>query len=169
MCVTFPIPMVILIICDLSGFFFFFLLSLSGNCLLCFVLLIFKINFCSYFKNNFAGVPIVAQWKWIQLAWGCGFGSLASLSGFRIQCCHELWCRLQCCHVAVAVAYASSCSSDSTPKTGGMALQSQKTPQNKQTPQNPPVILFFVCLFVYFLGLHVRHMEVPRLGVELEL
>ena len=26
----------------------------------------------------------------------------------------------------------------------------------------------FVCLFC-FLGLHVRHMEVPRLGVELEL
>ena len=26
----------------------------------------------------------------------------------------------------------------------------------------------FVCLFV-FLGLHQRHMEVPRLGVELEL
>ena len=29
-------------------------------------------------------------------------------------------------------------------------------------------ILFFVCYFV-FLGLHLRHMEVPRLGVESEL
>ena len=27
----------------------------------------------------------------------------------------------------------------------------------------------FVCLFVCFLGLHLRHMEVPRLGVESEL
>ena len=27
----------------------------------------------------------------------------------------------------------------------------------------------FVCLFVCFLGLHPQHMEVPRLGVELEL
>ena len=32
--------------------------------------------------------------------------SLASLSGLRIQCCHELWCRLQTwlgSHIAVAV------------------------------------------------------------------
>ena len=27
----------------------------------------------------------------------------------------------------------------------------------------------FICLFVYFLGLHLWHVEVPRLGVELEL
>ena len=39
--------------------------------------------------------------------------SLALLSGLRIQCCHELWCRLQTWHrsciaaaVAVAVAVA---------------------------------------------------------------
>ena len=28
---------------------------------------------------------------------------------------------------------------------------------------------FFFFLFFCFLGLHLRHMEVPRLGVELEL
>ena len=28
---------------------------------------------------------------------------------------------------------------------------------------------FFVCLFVCFLGLHPWHMEIPRLGVQLEL
>ena len=28
---------------------------------------------------------------------------------------------------------------------------------------------FFVCLFVCFLGLHLKHMEVPRLGIQLEL
>ena len=34
------------------------------------------------------------------------------------------------------------------------------------------VILFmdlFIYLFIFFLGLHLRHMEVPKLGVELEL
>ena len=47
------------------------------------------------FKYN-SGVPVVAQRKQIQLGtkrfqvW-----SLASLSGLRIQCCHELWCRSQ--------------------------------------------------------------------------
>ena len=42
------------------------------------------------------GFPIVAQWKRTQLAsmrmW---VGSLASLSGLRIQHCCELWCRAQ--------------------------------------------------------------------------
>ena len=42
------------------------------------------------------GVPVVVQWKQIQLVsvrtqvW-----SLASLSGLRIWCCHEMWCRSQ--------------------------------------------------------------------------
>ena len=48
-------------------------------------------------------------------------GPLALLSGLRICRCHELWCRLQTwlrsC-VAVAVAQASSCSSNSTPSLG---------------------------------------------------
>ena len=38
--------------------------------------------------------------------------------------------------------------------------------------QDAAVRLFFFCFFVFFfvfLGLHLRHMEVPRLGVELEL
>ena len=65
------------------------------------------------------GVPAVAQQKWIRLgtmrlwAW-----SLASLSGLRIQHCREPWCRFQTwlsSDVAVAVAVASSCSSNWTP------------------------------------------------------
>ena len=40
------------------------------------------------------GVPVVAQWKQIQLGtmrlW---VQSLASFSGLRIWCCRELWCR----------------------------------------------------------------------------
>ena len=42
----------------------------------------------------------------------------ALLSGLRIQCCHELWCKWQMqlrFRVAVAVVQAGSCSSDSTP------------------------------------------------------
>ena len=30
-------------------------------------------------------------------------------------------------------------------------------------------VCLFVCLFLVFLGLHLQHMEVPKLGVELEL
>ena len=47
-------------------------------------------------KCNFWGVPVVVQWKRIQLGtmrlW---VRSLALLSGLRIRHCHELWCRLQ--------------------------------------------------------------------------
>ena len=60
-----------------------------------------------WLKNLNAGVPVVAQWKRI------GLGSmrmqvrfLAWISGLRIQCCCELWCRLQMqlrSRVAVAV------------------------------------------------------------------
>ena len=51
--------------------------------------------------------------------------SLASLSGLRIQCCSELWRRLQkqlgSC-VTLAVAVAGSCSSVSTPNLGTCQL-----------------------------------------------
>ena len=45
----------------------------------------------SGFRNKVDGVPIVTQWKWIQLGtmrWR--LRSLASLSGLRIRRCHEL-------------------------------------------------------------------------------
>ena len=42
------------------------------------------------------GVPIMAQWKRIQLGtMRLRLPSLALLSGLRIRCCCELWCRLQ--------------------------------------------------------------------------
>ena len=45
--------------------------------------------------------------------------SLASLSGLGIQCCHELWRKSQMRHGScVAVAMASSYSSDWTPSLG---------------------------------------------------
>jgi len=43
-----------------------------------------------------SGVPVVAQQKQTQLvSMRMQVRSLASLSGLRIQCCHELWYRLQ--------------------------------------------------------------------------
>ena len=49
--------------------------------------------------------------------------SLALLRGLRIQCCHELWCRLQRrlrsgMAVVVAVARTGGCSSNLTPNLG---------------------------------------------------
>ena len=47
-------------------------------------------------KQKRRGVPIVAQWKQAQpVSMRIWVQSLASFSGLRIRCCHELWCRLQ--------------------------------------------------------------------------
>ena len=65
-----------------------------------------------YIYNRSLGGPIVVQWKWIWLiSMRMQVQSLASLSGFRTQCCHELWCRSQtrltsCVSLAVAAAMA---------------------------------------------------------------
>ena len=60
------------------------------------------------FKKGWVGVPFVAQRKRIQLGtMRFPVRSLASLSGLRIPCCCELWCRSQMrlgSDVAVAVA-----------------------------------------------------------------
>ena len=64
----------------------------------------------------------MAQWKQIQLGtMKMQVQSLASLSGLRIWCCHELRCRSQTqlgSDVAVAVVLAGSCSSNETPRLG---------------------------------------------------
>ena len=45
-------------------------------------------------KRSLRGVPVVAQWKRIRLGtMRFRVRSLATLSGLRIRCCHELWCR----------------------------------------------------------------------------
>ena len=66
----------------------FFYYSLSVN-------LSEYLNFL-WFTFHVRGVPVMAQWKWIQLGtmrlW---VWSLASLSGLRIWHCCELWCRSQ--------------------------------------------------------------------------
>ena len=69
-------------------------------------------SFCTaketIFKNEkTGGVPVMAQWQQTQLvSMRMQVRSLALLSGLKIQCCHELWCRLQtwilhCCGCAV--------------------------------------------------------------------
>ena len=64
----------------------------------------------------------MVQWKRIQLGtMRLQVLSLASLSGLKIRCCHELWCRSQTwlgSDVAVAVVYACSHSSNWTPSLG---------------------------------------------------
>ena len=45
-------------------------------------------------RNRIAGVPVVAQWKWIRLvSVRMQVRSLTSLSGLRISCSCKLWCR----------------------------------------------------------------------------
>ena len=68
------------------------------------------------------GVPLVTQQIWTWLAsMRTQVQSLALLSGLRIQNYGELWGRLQMhlgSHIAVAVAWAGSCSSNSTLSLG---------------------------------------------------
>ena len=122
--------------------------------------------------------------------------SLAWLGGWRIWCCREQWRRsqmpLRSC-TAVAVMQAGSCSTSSTPSLGSSVCLgcrpkiAQKNKQkihskfptipkdqvakyheterqiNKLKLPDRDFILFF------FLGLHLWHIEVSRLGVELGL
>ena len=79
------------------------------------------IYLCTFLLNvTTLGVPTVAQQKqtvfmrmWVR--------TLASLSGLRIRCCHELWCGSEMqlgSGIAVAVVQASSSSSNLTPSLG---------------------------------------------------
>ena len=61
--------------------------------------------------------------------------SLALLSGLRVWHCYELWCRSQtqlgsCIALAVAVVYASSYSSNSTPRLK-TSICRRSSPKNK--------------------------------------
>ena len=66
------------------------------------------------------GVPVVAQQKQTRLvSMRMRVGSLASLSGLRIRCCHKLWCRSQTwLGSGVAAAKASSYSFGLTSSLG---------------------------------------------------
>ena len=88
--------------------------------------------------------------------------SQASLNGLRIRGCHELWCQSQMLlrsGIAGAVVQALGCNSHSTPRLGTSICckggpKKAKKKKKKET---------------FFLGLHLRPMEIPRLGVESEL
>ena len=96
-------------------------------------------------------VPIMAQQKQIWLvSMRMQVWSLASLSGLRIWCCHELCCKwwtwLGSC-IAVAVAKASSYSSDWTLSLGtsicrGCGPKKQKKQKKKKRRTN----LRFPCM-----------------------
>ena len=67
--------------------------------------------------------------------------SLASFRGLRIWRCRELWCRSQArlgSRVAVALAEASSCSSDWTPGLGTSLCQGCR-PKKTEKKKNLPV------------------------------
>ena len=56
----------------------------------------------TFYKKRKLGVPVVAQWKRIQLGTTTlRVPSLASLSGLRIQCHRELWCGSQLLTITV--------------------------------------------------------------------
>ena len=60
---------------------------------------------------------------------------LASLSALRIQCCHELRCRLQMqlgSGIGVAVVEAGSCSSNLIPSLGTSICRRDSTKSKKQ-------------------------------------
>ena len=93
------------------------------------------------FKKCKLRVPVVAQWKQIQLGtMRLRVRSLASLSGLRIWCCHELWCKSQMwlrSGIAVALVQAGGYSSDLTPRLGssicrGYGPKEQKQKQKKE-------------------------------------
>ena len=82
--------------------------------------------------------------------------SLALLSGLRIQRCHELCRRSQMwlgsC-VAVAVVWASSCSSNWTPSLGtsypvSAALKRQKKKKKKKKSRNRMFLVLEACFHV---------------------
>ena len=113
------------------------------------------------------GVPIVAQWKQIQLVskrmW---VWPLALLSGLRIRCCLEPWCRSQTLiryGIAVAVVQACIYSSDSTPSLRTSICRTC-SPKKKKKIVSP------IGLFPSFLVQpYPQHMDVPRPvpGIEL--
>ena len=73
---------------------------------------------------------------------------LVSLSGLRIRCCHELWCRLQTrlgSGVARAVVDAGSCSSDLTPSLGPSTCCGCGPKKKKKVT----TVNFILCIFYY--------------------
>ena len=105
--------------------------------------------------------------------------SLAFLSGLRIQCCWNLCCRSQIlpqiwrgCGISWQLQLQFSSYPGNLHIATSMALKTGKCSQIGEAMMNkkssfvlPDLIFFFFC----FLGPHIQHMKVPRLGVKLDL
>ena len=122
---------------------------------------IWGLRFNSYFKHGvLPGVPVVVKQRWIWLvSMRMQVWTLASLSGLRIQQCHELWYRSQTqlgsC-VAMAVVWASSYSSYSTHSLGTFICYRYSPKKiKKETPQET----YLSCVFKAYYGLVVRWTE----------
>ena len=89
-----------------------------------------------------------------------GLGSSVAMS-CGVGCSVAMWLWLW--HMPAVVALIQPLRPEVWP------YKAKKHPKTNKPPKTHLLSYFFVCLFVYFLGLHARHMEVPRLGVELEL
>ena len=79
------------------------------------------------------------------------FWSLAQISGLRIQCWGELWGRLQTwlkSLVAVAVLWASSCSSDWTPSRGTFIASGAALKRLKKKKKKPSLLAYLLALHI---------------------
>ena len=102
--------------------------------------------------------------------------SLASLSGLRSWCCCKLWHRLRCrCSLDLAflaMAWACSCRSDSTPSLGTSICRrcSHKKKERNNFPPYPssPEFKFFH-LSLFHLGLKLRIYQHNWLYVNTEI
>ena len=127
-------------------------------------------------KKNPTKVLIMAQQKWIWLvSMSMLVRSLGLLSGLRIWCCRELWCRsqtwLRSCMLWLwrrsAAAAPIRPLAWEFPYAAGVALK--KNSNSKKKKKNSSFYSYFIFYFFVFLGSHAQHMEIPMLGVELEL
>ena len=101
-------------------------------------------------------------WAWL-VSMRMWVWSLASLSGLRIQHCHELWCRLQMqlrSYVTLSGAEAGNCSSDSTPSQKCYMLQVR--PPKKQKARTVQYNTFYV-----FLLSMTKHLDIWRISTIL--
>ena len=106
-------------------------------------------------RNIIPGVPVVAQQERIQPgAMRLWVRSLASLSGLKIWCCRELWCRLQTwlrSGVAVASVQAGGYSSYQTPSLGASICRRYGPKKKKKKTRNIiPVLLLHNVLQLSF-------------------
>ena len=77
-------------------------------------------------------------------------------------------CRL-CGQVSEAVRIAKGFGSKTVKNCLGFGVECSSGSGDEGIDLRKPFVCVSVCVFFFFSGLHPWHMEVPRLGVELEL